>query len=328
MSKNRLEGAEAGKALGDALAGNTVLKELDLSGEKYYSNMDIEFVKALTPGLSDNGAMTSLHVGMNQIPETEMKEIIAIAMRKESMKMLCEVPIKDKTLTELDVSRKNLGSEGALVVAEYLRDNGALSALTFGDNFNLRDGNGEQDGVVTIDTTMTEADFSNKNLEVGGAIIVSAWLTHKDNGALSELIFGGDVASHYNGTNWITPEPAILEVGMTKVDLSSKGLGAGGAIIISAWLIHKDNGAMTSLNLASNNICLYGNMDGIKAISSAIKVLAIILVPFSSLSDLSFNCWCLLLSPGYGGTICHQCHGQPHRQGAARQAPGDNALQA
>ena len=64
-----------------------------------------------------------------------------------------------------------------------------------------------------------------------------------------------------------------------------------------------DMGAMTSLNLASNNICLWGNMDGIKAISSAIKVLAVILVPFSSLSDLSFNCWCLLLSPGYGGYI-------------------------
>jgi hypothetical protein len=59
---------------------------------------------------------------------------------------------------------------------------------------------------------------------------------------------------------------------------------------------------MTSLNLASNDICAYyGNMDGIKAISSAVKVLAIILVPFLSLSDLSFNCWCLLLSPGYEG---------------------------
>ena len=44
-------------------------------------------------------------------------------------------------------------------------------------------------------------------------------------------------------------------------------------------------------------------MDGIKAISSAIKVLAVILVPFSSLSDFSFNCWCLLLSSGYEGTI-------------------------
>ena len=62
-----------------------------------------------------------------------------------------------------------------------------------------------------------------------------------------------------------------------------------------------DMRAMTSLNLASNYICLSGNMDGIKAISSAVKVLAIILVPFSSLSDLSFNCWCLLLSPGYEG---------------------------
>ena len=58
---------------------------------------------------------------------------------------------------------------------------------------------------------------------------------------------------------------------------------------------------MTSLNLASNDICRNGHMDEIKAISSAIKVLAVILVPFSSLSDLSFNCWCLLLSPGYEG---------------------------
>jgi hypothetical protein len=65
MSKNRLQGAEAGKALGDALAGNTVLKELNRSGSRYYPNMDIEFVKAFTPGLSDNGAMTSLNLASN-----------------------------------------------------------------------------------------------------------------------------------------------------------------------------------------------------------------------------------------------------------------------
>jgi hypothetical protein len=153
--------------------------ELNMSGEK----IDAEGAIMLAPEIVDNGAMTSLDVGMNNIPEKEMKEIMAIAASMESMKMLCKVPFKDKTITKLDVSGKNLGTEGALVVAEYLRD----------------------------------------------------------------------------------------------------------------------NGAMTSLNLASNHICHYGNMDGIKAISSAIKVLAIILVPFSSLSDLSFNCWCLLLSPGYGG---------------------------
>jgi hypothetical protein len=113
----------------------------------------------------------------------------------DNMKIFCEVLFKDKALTQLVISRKNLGTEGALVVAEYLDGNRALSVLTFGDKFNLYDGKGEQDGVVTIDTTMTEADFSNKNLGVGGDIIVSAWLIHKDNGALTSL----DLASNNLG---------------------------------------------------------------------------------------------------------------------------------
>ena len=80
MSKNHLQGAGAGKALGDALAGNTVLKELDLSGEKYSPNMDIEFVKAFTPGLSDNGAMTSLNLASNELRAKGAK-IVAEAIK-------------------------------------------------------------------------------------------------------------------------------------------------------------------------------------------------------------------------------------------------------
>jgi hypothetical protein len=41
---------------------------------------------------------------------------------------------------------------------------------------------------------------------------------------------------------------------MTEVDLSNKGLQAGGAIIVAAWISHRDKGAMTSLNLAGNAI--------------------------------------------------------------------------
>jgi hypothetical protein len=37
---------------------------------------------------------------------------------------------------------------------------------------------------------MTEADFSSKSLGVGGAIIISAWISHKDKGALTKLTFG------------------------------------------------------------------------------------------------------------------------------------------
>jgi hypothetical protein len=65
MSANGLKGAAAGKALGDALAANTVLKELDLSGGK---DMDIAFVKAFTPGLSDNGALQCTD-GIPYLPE-------------------------------------------------------------------------------------------------------------------------------------------------------------------------------------------------------------------------------------------------------------------
>ena len=68
-------------------------------------------------------------------------------------------------------------------------------------------------------------------------------------GALSKLIFGGDPDPH--GRRY---KPAILEVGMTEADLSNKNLGVGGAIIISAWLTHKDNGALTKLDISRNNI--------------------------------------------------------------------------
>jgi hypothetical protein len=60
----------------------------------------------------------------------------------------------------------------------------------------------------------------------------------------------------------ITPQPATLEVGMTEADFSDKHLGASGAIIISAWITHKDNGAMTSLDLANNNIGTIVMSDG------------------------------------------------------------------
>jgi hypothetical protein len=113
--------------------------------------------------------MTSLHVGMNDIPEKEMKEIITIAMRTDHMKFLCEVPIKDKALTELDISGKSLGMEGALVVAEYLRDNGALSTFTFSGDYSSSE-------PVTMETTMTEADFSGKKLGISGVMMFAAFL--------------------------------------------------------------------------------------------------------------------------------------------------------
>jgi hypothetical protein len=63
------------------------------------------------------------------------------------------------------------------------------------------------------------------------------------------------------------------------------------------------SGAMTGLNLANNRL----KTKGAKVVAEAIKVTmctpAIILAPFSCLSDFSINGCCLLLSAGYEGPI-------------------------
>jgi hypothetical protein len=70
MSANGLKGAEAGKALGDAIAAS-VLKELVISGDEYseYGSQkcDVEFVQTFSVGLRDNRALSKLDVRKNNI---------------------------------------------------------------------------------------------------------------------------------------------------------------------------------------------------------------------------------------------------------------------
>jgi hypothetical protein len=82
---------------------------------------------------------------------------------------------------------------------------------------------------------------------------------------------------------------------------SSYGQDMSGVIALADAI--PDMGAMTSLNLAANNL----RAEGAKIVAEAIKVTkctsAIVLVPFSRPSNFSINCCCLLLSAGYGGPI-------------------------
>ena len=68
------------------------------------------------------------------------------------------------------------------------------------------------------------------------------------------MIFGGDSYYDIKQSKRVTPKPATLEVGMTSADLSNKNLGIGGAIIVGAWISHKDFGALQTLDISSNSI--------------------------------------------------------------------------
>jgi hypothetical protein len=172
----------------------------------------------------------------------------------------------------------------------------------------------------------TEADLSDLGMDADDAIVLASELP--DKGAL--LVLSLKENNLYAAGAKALGEGLKGNQTITELDLAGNGMGRESAkwsakddmsgIITLADAI-TDMGAMTSLNLASNNICYFGNMDGIKAISSALQVLVIILVPFSSLSDLRFNCWCLLLSSGYGGPIGTKFDQEWIQGGRGRQSP-------
>jgi hypothetical protein len=135
-----------------------------------------------------------------------------------------------------------------------------------------------------LEVGMTEADFSNKSLGVGGAIIISAWITHKDKGAMTKFdISSNDIRAEGGNAlaEGLKGNQVIKELNFSGNTLgynSNDDIDTSGIIAIADVI--PGMGAMTSLNLANNFIGYGGNMDGIKAISSAVQVLAVILVPF------------------------------------------------
>jgi hypothetical protein len=79
ISKCRLQ-AEGGKALAAGLKGNRVITELNISdndlGINSGNSADTSGIIAIANAIPDMGALTSLHVGQNGIPEKEMREIM------------------------------------------------------------------------------------------------------------------------------------------------------------------------------------------------------------------------------------------------------------
>jgi Leucine-rich repeat (LRR) protein len=136
LSENNMHGADAGKALGNALAANTVLKELVLSGGKDrhgrpVPHMTIAFMKAFTPGLSDNGALTSLNLANNSLGELVPPE----GWTKKTGGIGSGSPIFFKHADGRE-QKQDPGSkpEGIIAIASAIPDMGALTSLNLSSN--------------------------------------------------------------------------------------------------------------------------------------------------------------------------------------------------
>jgi Ran GTPase-activating protein (RanGAP) involved in mRNA processing and transport len=269
MSKNILCNREAGKVLSQMLAVNTVLKELDVSNNVGFGAHDGPgFAQELFAGIRNNGAMTKFDISSNGI-------------RAEGGKALAAGLKGNLVITELNISSNRLGqnsaydndTSGVIALADAIPDMGALTRLDISKNKLFHD-DGAPAGkalgdMLAVNSTLQELDVSD-NAEwqhsTGGSSFAQALsIGISDNGTLTTLIFGGD--TYRNGWDDVTPVPATLEVGMTEVDFSNKHLGSGGAIIVAAWISHKDNGALSKLDISSNSLYV----EGTKLLAKALK---------------------------------------------------------
>jgi hypothetical protein len=201
ISNNSLYAAGA-KALAEGLRGNPVMTELIFAGNqmgKDSGNWDAEAdtsgIIALAGVIPGMGALTTLILKDNKL------------LVPEAGKVLSDMLVANTVLKELDVSSNNWDDAGgyykgdgpgfAKELAVGISGNGALSKLIFGGN---NDCFGDSYAPATLEVGMTEADLSNKNLGVGGATVVAAWISHKDNGALAKLdISGNDIGAEQEG---------------------------------------------------------------------------------------------------------------------------------
>jgi hypothetical protein len=102
----------------------------------------------------------------NKIGVDQAKALASIFKEHTTLKSLCGNSGEE---TELDMSGKAMDAEDAIMLVPEIVDNGALSKFTFSGDFS-------DSKSVTIETTMTVADFSAKGLGVSGAVMLSAFL--------------------------------------------------------------------------------------------------------------------------------------------------------
>eukprot|EP00935_MAST-01C_sp_MAST-1C-sp1_P002068 g2068.t1 len=167
VSNNTMKGAEAGKAFAAALAENTVLKELDLSGGLEdgtwgdpVPNIDVGFSKEFAVGLSANGALVSVNILNNDIGVEQAQNLAAILEAHVALRSLCGNKGGE---TVLDMSGKNMGADGVIMLVPEIVANGALEILLMANNqIKGADAGKALGDMLARNTVLKELDLSNQ----------------------------------------------------------------------------------------------------------------------------------------------------------------------
>jgi Ran GTPase-activating protein (RanGAP) involved in mRNA processing and transport len=153
--------------------------ELDMSGKMSGAGD----ATMLAGEVVDNGALLSVDVGNNGIPADKLQEIDQ-AVRSNRLRLVRED--SNKSLSEIDLSSRYLDAKDAIVVAEYIKDNGALTNLDMSNNNFYGTEAGKALGkMLAVNTVLKQLDLSGCNMRVESTKAFAVGI--RDNGALSSL---------------------------------------------------------------------------------------------------------------------------------------------
>jgi Ran GTPase-activating protein (RanGAP) involved in mRNA processing and transport len=181
---------------------------------------------------------------------------------KTAVESLAAVFAGSTTISELNLAGAGIDPDDAKILAPAIKAMGSLSKLTWsGENYNNYDGNGKQQAPpVTLDTTMIEADLSNKHLGLSGATILAAFISTKnmqDKGQLSKLDISGNqicgLSENGSGTYDASGLTALTKsIGNLKeLNITNNFLKAEGAKILVPAL--EANGSLSKLTFSGDS---------------------------------------------------------------------------
>lgn len=154
MSNNNMASKEAGKALGEVLAANSTLQELDISNScditwaaSHGTNNGPGFASGIANGIENNGVMTSLNISGNGIgqlvlpegweeddgyfygPNDEVQNEPPEGSSPAGVLAMSNAIPSMAALTSLNLAENHLGAKGVKHVATAI--NGHVSVLRF-----------------------------------------------------------------------------------------------------------------------------------------------------------------------------------------------------
>jgi Ran GTPase-activating protein (RanGAP) involved in mRNA processing and transport len=153
--------AEGTKLLAEALTSNQIMTELNVSSNYmagYPAYDDMTGATALADAIADMGAILSVNVLFNDISAEQAHALANVLKEHATLKSLCGNKGNE---TELDISGKDIGAGGAIMLAPEIADNGAMSVLNLAENMI---GGGYENAPLYHDFTSTPEGMTSFNL--------------------------------------------------------------------------------------------------------------------------------------------------------------------